>query len=53
VGPASVSIVRYGAERTEVVASNTDSGDLSWLARAAPVADAAVGGGAGKDEGRP
>ncbi|MBT2503668.1 histidine phosphatase family protein [Curtobacterium sp. ISL-83] len=48
VGPASVSIVRYGEHRPEVVATNTESGDLSWLAAAsAPSADAVVGGGAG------
>jgi probable phosphomutase (TIGR03848 family) len=51
VGPASVSIVRYGEHRPEVVASNTESGDLAWLAAAAaPTADAAVGGGAGHDD---
>ena len=51
VNPASVSIVRYGAQRPDVVATNTDSGDLSWLrteATASP-SDAAVGGGAGPD----
>ena len=47
VGPASVSIVRYGAHRPEVVAMNTDAGDLSWLASAGPGGDAPVGGGAG------
>jgi probable phosphomutase (TIGR03848 family) len=47
VGPASVSIVRYGARRPEVVATNTDSGDLSWLRAVAPDGDAPVGGGAG------
>lgn len=47
VGPASVSVVRYGAHRPDVVATNTDAGDLSWLAAAAPVGDAPVGGGAG------
>lgn len=48
VGPASVSIVRYGAGRPTVHACNTDAGDLSWLARqAAGSGDAAVGGGAG------
>lgn len=48
VGPASVSVVRYGEHRPEVVATNTDSGDLGWLAAApAPSPDAAVGGGAG------
>jgi len=48
VGPASVSVVRYGEHRPEVAATNTESGDLSWLAKAqAPTGDAAVGGGAG------
>ncbi|QCR44268.1 histidine phosphatase [Curtobacterium sp. SGAir0471] len=54
VGPASVSVVRYGEHRPEVVATNTDSGDLSWLAAAAaPTGDAAVGGGAGHGESGP
>jgi probable phosphomutase (TIGR03848 family) len=47
VGPASVSIVRYGVNRPDVVSTNTDSGDLSWLRASVPVADAPVGGGAG------
>lgn len=47
VGPASVSIVRYGPSRPEVVSINTDGGDLSWLRGAVPAGDAAVGGGAG------
>ena len=47
VGPASISVVRYGPRRPEVVAVNTDAGDLSWLRAAAPVGDAPVGGGAG------
>jgi broad specificity phosphatase PhoE len=47
VNPGSVSIVRYGAARPEVVATNTDAGDLSWLRTAGPVGDAQVGGGAG------
>jgi broad specificity phosphatase PhoE len=47
VGPASVSIVRYGSSRPSVHATNTDAGDLSWLAASAPAADAPVGGGAG------
>lgn len=47
VGPASVSIVSYGASRPRVSATNTDSGDLSWLATAPPSGDAPVGGGAG------
>jgi probable phosphomutase (TIGR03848 family) len=47
VNPASVSIVRYSAARPDVIATNTDSGDLSWLKAAAPAGDAPVGGGAG------
>jgi probable phosphomutase (TIGR03848 family) len=47
VNPASVSIVRYGPSRPDVVATNTDSGDLAWLRAAGAVADAPVGGGAG------
>jgi len=48
VGPASVSIVRYGVGRPSVHAVNTDAGDLSWLAAGAVPADAPVGGGAGQ-----
>ena len=48
VGPASVSIVRYGAGRPSVHAVNTDAGDLSWLGAGALPADAPVGGGAGQ-----
>jgi probable phosphomutase (TIGR03848 family) len=47
VGPASVSIVNYGSSRPTVFSTNTDAGDLSWLAGSAPAADAPVGGGAG------
>ena len=47
VGPASASIVRYGAGRTSVHATNTDAGDLSWLAKGIQSSDAPVGGGAG------
>jgi probable phosphomutase (TIGR03848 family) len=47
VDPGSVSIVRYGSARPEVVATNTDSGDLSWLREAGAVGDAQVGGGSG------
>jgi probable phosphomutase (TIGR03848 family) len=47
--PGSVSIVRYGSARPEVVATNTDAGDLSWLRAGAPVGDAPVGGGAGPE----
>jgi probable phosphomutase (TIGR03848 family) len=49
VNPASISIIRYGSSRPDVVATNTDAGDLSWLA-AKPAEDAAtVGGGAGPE----
>ena len=47
VGPASVSIVHYGSGRPTALATNTDGGDLSWLAAHAPTEDAQVGGGAG------
>ncbi|WP_394215291.1 MSMEG_4193 family putative phosphomutase [Brachybacterium vulturis] len=50
-GPASVSIVSYGASRPRVWATNTDSGELSWLAKAVHSGDAAVGGGAGNSDG--
>ncbi len=49
VNPASVSIVRYGAARPDVVSTNTDAGDLSWLRAAAGSGDAPVGGGAGPE----
>lgn len=48
VGPASLSIVHYGANRPSVIASNTDGGDLSWLASGIHAGDAPVGGGAGQ-----
>ncbi|TGO04141.1 MSMEG_4193 family putative phosphomutase [Serinibacter arcticus] len=49
VGPASVSIVRYGTNRPTVHATNTHAGDLSWLARGVGPGDAPVGGGAGHE----
>ena len=49
VSPASVSIVRYAAARPDVVATNVDFGDLSWLRSVGPAADAPVGGGAGPE----
>ena len=49
VGPASISIVRYGRSRPDVVAMNTEFGDLSWLGSTGLVGDAAVGGGAGHE----
>jgi broad specificity phosphatase PhoE len=52
VGPASVSIVQYGASRPSVYATNTDGGDLSWLANSIQSADAPVGGGAGHQPSR-
>lgn len=48
VGPASVSIVHYGAVRPTVHATNTDAGDLSWLSKGITSGDAPVGGGAGQ-----
>ena len=47
VGPASVSIVTYGANRPSVHATNTEAGDLSWLSSGLRSGDAPVGGGAG------
>jgi probable phosphomutase (TIGR03848 family) len=47
VGPASLSIVSYGTSRPTVHATNTDAGDLAWLAATGKSADAPVGGGAG------
>lgn len=49
VGPASVSVVRYGASRPSVYATNTDAGDLSWLSKGIHSGDAPVGGGAGHE----
>ena len=43
VGPASVSIVRYGASRPSVYATNTDAGDLSWLSNGIHSGDAPGG----------
>ncbi|WP_163544213.1 histidine phosphatase family protein [Occultella kanbiaonis] len=53
VGPASVSIVQYTPTRPNVVAVNTDGGDLAWLAKSSTTtaAEAAVGGGAGTGAG--
>ncbi|VXB41740.1 Phosphoglycerate mutase family [Arthrobacter sp. 9AX] len=48
VGPASVSIVHYGAVRPSVYATNSDAGDLSWLSNGINSGDAPVGGGAGQ-----
>lgn len=45
--PASVSIVRYGPARPEVLAMNTSAGEMSWLRTAGGPSDAALGGGAG------
>ncbi|MGP5072763.1 histidine phosphatase family protein [Arthrobacter rhombi] len=48
VGPASLSIVHYGASRPSVYATNTNAGDLSWLTTNVLSGDAPVGGGAGQ-----
>lgn len=50
VGPASVSIIRYGPRRPEVLATNTEGGDLSWLRAAAPGPEEQLGGGAGHQD---
>ena len=47
VGPASISVVHYGSNRPSILATNTDAGDLSWLAKGVKASDAPVGGGAG------
>lgn len=47
VGPASISIVRYGTGSPSVHATNTDAGDLSWLSKGIPSGEAPVGGGPG------
>ncbi|MCD9199124.1 histidine phosphatase family protein [Aeromicrobium wangtongii] len=49
VNPASVSIIRYGTSRPDVLATNTDAGDLSWLRTKPADEDAQVGGGAGHE----
>ncbi|UFU03726.1 MSMEG_4193 family putative phosphomutase [Ruania suaedae] len=49
VGPASISLVRYGATRPDVVSTNTEFGDLTWLGAGGAVADAPVGGGPGNE----
>ncbi len=49
VNPASVSIVRYSPARPDVVATNTDCGNLTWLRDDAAGGDAQVGGGAGPE----
>ncbi|GAA2174464.1 histidine phosphatase family protein [Agrococcus versicolor] len=58
VDPASVSIVRYGTSRPQVLGCNTLAGDLAWLrprtedADGVGSGDAVVGGGAGPHGGR-
>lgn len=47
VDPASVSVIRYAADRPYVLASNTHDGDLSWLRKPPTTKGAVVGGGAG------
>ena len=58
VDPASMSIVRYHEQRPTVLATNSHSGDLSWLKpprrrSRARTGDAAVGGGGGPAEAGP
>jgi len=59
VDPASISVVRYTAERPFVLGTNTHAGDLAWLTpparrgrRRAASTDAVVGGGAGPSSSR-
>lgn len=47
VNPASVSIVRYRSTQPDVLAMNTDAGDLSWLRSAPATEKPQLGGGAG------
>lgn len=49
VNPASASIVRFTSARPDVVAMNTDEGDLSWLHTEISTGQATVGGGAGPE----
>ncbi len=55
VDPASLTIIRYTAERPYLLAANTHGGDLGWLAAEHPSAvvegepGAVLGGGAGPD----
>ncbi|UDY25173.1 histidine phosphatase family protein [Nocardioides sp. Kera G14] len=46
VEPASVSVIRYGEDRPFVLATNTNAGDLGWVATKPVTKDAPVGGGA-------
>ena len=47
INPASISIVRYRVDRPDVVATNTDAGDLSWLRDGGAAIEPQLGGGAG------
>ena len=54
VDPASMTVIRYTADRPFVLATNTHEGDLGWLtpptrARRRRTTDAAVGGGSGPE----
>lgn len=49
VGPGSLSVLRYTAERPEVLATNTMEDDLTWLRPDATPVEAHVGGGAGHE----
>ncbi len=48
VDPASVSVIRYTADRPYLMTSNTHAGDLSWLSAPSPK-EPVVGGGAGPE----
>lgn len=49
VDPASMSLVRYGATRPQVIAMNSGTDTLDWLCSATGSGDAPVGGGAGPE----
>lgn len=58
VDPASISVIRYGASRPAVLATNTHAGELTWLKppkrskrRSRRSDDAVLGGGAGPGSG--
>lgn len=49
VAPASVSVIHYGMTRPEVLAMNTEAGELGWLNRGIPANNAQIGGGTGHE----
>lgn len=47
VDPASLTVIRYGADRPRVLQTNTHAGALDWLGDTRAATSAVVGGGAG------